>query len=105
VRKMLVVLTGLGAVVAAGVAVAQAPSPPSPPSPPAEMRTGEHRADEHGWRGMMHGMHRPPMSKAAHFMFRRGDQVMEIKCSDDEPMKACVDAAAVLMDKLAAAPK
>jgi len=62
-----------------------------------------------GW-GMRHGhaemMRRmgPPPSKAAHFRLRRGDALIDVKCADDEPMKACVDAASVLLDK-AAAPK
>ncbi len=58
-----------------------------------------------GW--MMHHMdwHRPPPSKAAHFRFKKGDALVDIKCADDEPMKACVDAGSALLDKLMAAPK
>ena len=107
-KKMLAVMTGLGALVVAGVAVAQAPTPPAPPpgpGPGAEMHMGEHGPGEHGGRGMMQGMHRHPTSKSAHFMFRRGDAVVAIKCADDEPTKACVDAAAIILDKLTASPK
>jgi len=43
--------------------------------------------------------------KAAHFSFRRGDSRVDIKCAADEPMKACVDAAMTLADKLAPAGK
>lgn len=50
----------------------------------------------HGW---MHHMHRPP-SKAAHFYFKRGDAVVDVKCADDESMNACVDATATLLAKL-----
>ena len=53
-----------------------------------------------GMMHMMHEMHRPP-SKAAHFRFRKGDAMVDIKCADDEPMKACVDAGSALLDKLA----
>jgi hypothetical protein len=59
-----------------------------------------------GW--MMHHMmeaHRPPPSKGAHFRFKKGDAMVDIKCADDEPMKACVDAGSALLDKLMAAPK
>jgi hypothetical protein len=57
-------------------------------------------------RRMMMAMHRPPPpSKAAHFRFRKGDAVVDIKCADDEPTKSCVDAGSALLDKLMAAPK
>jgi hypothetical protein len=49
---------------------------------------------EPGMRGMRH----PP--RAAVFMMSRGDTRMMIKCSDDEPTRACVDAASALIDKL-----
>lgn len=52
----------------------------------------------------MHGRMAPP-SKAAHFVLHRGDAVVDIKCAEDEPMKACVDAATVLLDKLATQPR
>ncbi len=111
------VATGVGVVLAAGVAVAQVPNAPPPDAPPpqapgtrgpmaemgGDMGPGEHR---HGWGGMMRGMrHGPPPSKAARFMIRRGDSVVAIKCADDEPMKACVDAGSALLDKLGAMPK
>jgi hypothetical protein len=49
---------------------------------------------------MEHHMHHPPPSKAAHFRFMRGNDVMDVKCADDEPMRACVDATVTLIDKL-----
>ena len=88
----------------AGVAVAQAPSPPPPPGPmsgPEGGPGGEMGPGGHHFGGMR-GMHRPPPSKAARFMFRKGDAVVAIKCADDEPTKACVDAGSALLDKLAA---
>lgn len=105
-KRLLIVGAGVGLLMAGGVAVAQAPNagppggPPAPAmgqdgGPPREM--GEmHRGM--GWGG--HMMHRPPPSKAARFMFRKGDSVVAIKCADDEPMKACVDAGSALLDKL-----
>ena len=75
---------------------------------------GEEHGDEHGHgmgpmgrMGMMMRMHMhppPPPSKAAHFRFRKGDAMVDVKCADDEPTKACVDAASVLLDKLAPNP-
>jgi hypothetical protein len=51
---------------------------------------------------MEHRMHHPPPpSKAAHFRFVHGNDMMDVKCADDEPMRACVDATVALMDKLA----
>ena len=64
--------------------------------PPREMG-GMHRGM--GWGGHMH---RPELGKGAGFMFRKGDAVVAIKCAESEPMKACVDAGAVLLDKLGA---
>jgi hypothetical protein len=111
---------GVGVMMAAGVAVAQVPPPAPPgglgtppPSPPGEMmrggpvpHEGPHEGPHGPWmmRHMME-MHRPPPSKAAHFRFRKGDAMVDIKCADDEPMKACVDAGSALLDKLAAQPK
>ena len=37
----------------------------------------------------------------AHFRFRKGDAVVDIKCAEDEPMKACVEAGTALLDKIA----
>ncbi len=104
-KQVLLLSAGLGVVLAAGVALAQAPGGDAPPPPHGEMGQGPHGEMGHmgpGMHGMMHGMHRPPPSKAARFMFRKGDAVVAIKCADDEPTKACVDAGSALLDKLAA---
>lgn len=47
-----------------------------------------------------HQMHRPPPSKAAHFRFVHGNDMVEVKCADDESTRACVDALVTLLDKL-----
>ncbi len=97
---------GLAVMLAAGVAVAQqAPAPDgAPPGGPMGGPMGGHgemRPHGHPWMGgMMRRM--PPPSKAAHFRFRKGDAMVDIKCADDEPTKACVDAGSALLDKLAA---
>ena len=85
----------LAMVAGVGAAVAQAPAPPPPEGPPA-------MEGPPGFMRHFGGRHmRPPPSKAARFMFRKGDSVVAIKCADDEPTKACVDAGSALLDKLA----
>jgi hypothetical protein len=34
----------------------------------------------------------PPPSKAAHFRIEQGDNAIDVKCADEEPMRACADA-------------
>ncbi len=128
-RQWMWVSAGVGLLMAAGVAVAQVPPTGAPPPPAADMQQppggpmGGRMGGMHGPMGGMHGpmdgmhrrmgwmmMHRmgwhhPAPSKAAHFRFKKGDAVVDIKCADDEPTKACVDAGSALLDKLMAAPK
>ena len=99
------------ALLAGGVAVAQTaggPPPageaaPFPGGPPDHGPMGGPDGMRHGPRGYMDRMMRmrPPPSKAAHFLFRKEGATVAIKCADDEPTKACVDAASALLDKLA----
>ena len=73
-----------------------APGGPPPPPPPPGPPMGEH--------GGYMGMHRPPMAmmqKSAGFRFKRDGAEIDIRCAADESTKACVDAASVLIDKLA----
>ena len=97
-RPYLIMLTAAGAL-AAGVAIAQpAPGPDGGP-PPAHEQMGERGpGGPGGWFRRM--MRRPPPTKAAFFNFRRGDAVVTIKCADDEPMKACTDAATTMLQAL-----
>ena len=114
--KALLAVAGVAGVMAAGVAVAQVPpGGPGAPPPPGEMQRGEMQRGGEEMHGEMHGrggwMHRmmehrmPPPSKAAQFRFRKGDAMVDIKCAEDEPTTACVDAGSALLDKLMAAPK
>jgi hypothetical protein len=105
-----------GSLLLATPAWAQMPPPPAPGSPPgasqAPARPDRPPApgdeDDHGMmRGrmgmmharMMHRMMRPP-SKAAHFAFRLGRGGFRVKCPDEEPVAACVDATLRLLDKV-----
>lgn len=108
------VATGM-ALAAGGVAVAQTASPPPPPpaegpmggppgGPPGDGMRGPGPGHGGGHHGRMHGRP-PPPSKAAYFHVRRGDARVDIKCAEDEPMKACVEAGSALLDKLAAQPR
>ncbi|OWV77119.1 hypothetical protein ATY76_03990 [Rhizobium sp. R339] len=119
-------LTGLALAALTGAAFAQessapppsgaAPPPPAadagspPPSPPGEdvMRDGPSRDrlafSPHGRRGDMgfyRGYHRGPSpSKAARFRIEDGDTRIDLKCAEDEPMKACADLLLQVMDRL-----
>jgi hypothetical protein len=42
----------------------------------------------------------PPPSKAAHFRVEQGDNGIDVKCADDEPMRACADITMQLLDRL-----
>ena len=59
---------------------------------------------DQGPRGMgPHPHPRHPMpSKAAHFRIKAPDLALDIKCPDEEPVKACVDAVSQLIDKAGA---
>jgi hypothetical protein len=42
----------------------------------------------------------PPPSKGAHFRIESGETKIDVKCADDEPMKACADIMMQLIDKM-----
>lgn len=105
------------------LAAAQPAPPPAPPAaPPAgqdnpapdPMRDrmhdgmhGEGRGGMMGHRmgmmgGMMGGGMRGP--RGAHFVFEREGGMIDLRCAENEPTRACVDAAAVLLDKLGSQP-
>ena len=108
-----ILISGLALVLAGG---AWAQTPPPPPGPPAGMKApppplpgGPEARDEGagdpppppgGPRG-----HRPPPSKAAHFHIEHGDDVIDVKCADDEPTKACSDFVLQLLDRVQAPAK
>ena len=88
-----------GAFILFGVAAAHAQG-----APPAELPQGGPEAGMmHGPMGGPMGMHRPMMmmQKSAGFRFKRDGAEIDIRCAAYEPTKACVDAASVLIDKLA----
>ncbi len=118
-------ISGVALAILAGGALAQAAPPPPPGGPPAMpgMKAppppppgGPDAMDDgpggppppppggpHGGPGP--GGHRPPPpSKAAHFRIEHGDTALDIKCAEDEPMKACADLTLQLIDKLEAMP-
>ena len=91
----------------ATLAAAQPAPPAPPPAPPApgaaqpgpgpdDMHHGMH--DHDGGHRMMMGMSRP---RGARFIFERQGALIDLRCADNEPTRACVDAASVLIDKLA----
>lgn len=94
-------LLGATALLFATAAVAQpAPPPPDaprggsmapPPPPPGGPRRGPDAPPPPP---------PPPPSKGAHFIVERGEARIDVKCADDEPMKACADITLQLLDKL-----
>ncbi|WP_027683945.1 hypothetical protein [Rhizobium leguminosarum] len=92
------------------------PPPPPPPSPSASDDDGPMMGGPdappgdrpnyrwHGRRGDMGFRgHRPPPlppSKAAHFRIEDGNTRIDLKCAEDEPMKACADLLLQVMDRL-----
>ena len=83
----------LGAIALSGTAIAQ----------PAPSEGGRGEGPPWGHRMMMRRMMEG--GKAARFHISRGESVIDVRCAADEPMKACVDAASALLDKLSPAAK
>lgn len=46
----------------------------------------------------------PPPGKGASFRLERGDARLDIKCADEEPMAACVEAVGKLLDRVGVPP-
>lgn len=76
----------------------EAGAPPSPP--PGGRRPGPEAGAPPPPGGSRRGPDAPPPPKGAHFRFERGDARINVKCADDEPMKACADITLQLLDKL-----
>lgn len=103
------VIAGAAFLIAAGSSFAQQPPPPpgpadagsradAPPPPPPPGAGGPREA---GWRDGPHGRRMPPPpSKAAHFRIEDGERKIDVKCADDEPMKACADIMMQIIDKM-----
>jgi hypothetical protein len=91
-------LLAAAAILVTGAAVAQPAPPPGGPrpgpeagGPPGGPRRGPDAPP-------------PPPAKAAHFRLERGETALDVKCADDEPMKACGDLSLQMLDRLAALP-
>jgi len=103
IMKILTMLDAAAIVLGtAGMAAAQ----PAPLAPPEMAPMGEGGPNGNpGMHGGPHEMHPGMMRmmrpfKGARFHFSRNDGVVDVKCAEDEPMRACVDAASALLDKL-----
>jgi hypothetical protein len=91
-----------------------APPPPPPPGAAApSVRPGTEAGDINGpppppppdGPGPRGQRPPPPPERAAHFRLQRGDALVDVKCADEEPMKACADLALQMVDRLQALPK
>lgn len=89
----------------APVPAVDAASPPPAPGSDAQPRdyaAPSSRGPEEGLGPHAHRPPLPPPSKAAHFRIEDGETKIDVKCADDEPMKACSDIVLSLMDRLEA---
>jgi hypothetical protein len=107
--KQSTVCFGVAAALLATAAFAQPPQPPSSgprpsapgaapspaPQPGSPTTTGQ--APQPPGSSRSEG---PPPSKAAHFRVEQGDNAIDVKCADEEPMRACADIAMQFLDRL-----
>jgi hypothetical protein len=113
VLKQSTVCFGVAAALLATAAFAQPPQPPSggprPPAPgavpsplpqPGGPTTTTGQALQPPAGGPRSEGPPPPPSKAAHFRVEQGDNGIDVKCADDEPMRACADITMQLLDRL-----
>ena len=109
--KQSTVCFGVAAALLATAAFAQPPQPPSggprPPAPGAAPSTPPQPGSPTTTTGQAPqppaGGQRtegPPPSKAAHFRIEQGDNAIDVKCADEEPMRACADIAMQFLDRL-----
>lgn len=92
-------LLSAAALLIAGAAVAQPAPPPNGPRPGPEAGAPPPGGPRRGPDAPP-----PPPAKAAHFRLERGETALDVKCADDEPMKACADLTLQMLDRLAALP-
>ncbi|CAA2158688.1 hypothetical protein MBRA_03948 [Methylobacterium brachiatum] len=110
-------LAGAAALLLGTAAIAQTPPPGgprpgpeagAPPPPPravpgaVPVRTGRPAAPGGPQRGPGPDgpPPPPPPPKGAHFRLERGDTRIDVKCADEDSMKACADITLQLVDKL-----
>jgi len=105
VLKQSTVCFGVGAALLATAAFAQPPQPPAPgaapstPPQPGSPTTTTGQAPQPP-AGGQRTEGPPPPSKAAHFRIEQGDNAIDVKCADEEPMRACADIAMQFLDRL-----
>ena len=108
--KQSTVCFGVGAALLATAAFGQPPQPPSSgprPSAPAAAPSPAPQPGSPATTGQAPqppGSPRsegpPPPSKGAHFRVEQGDNAIDVKCADEEPMRACADIAMQFLDRL-----
>lgn len=94
-------LAGTAALLLGTAAIAQTP-PPGGPRPGPEVGAPPPPPPGGPQRGPgPDGPPPPPPPKGAHFRLERGDARIDVKCADEDSMKACADITLQLLDKLA----
>lgn len=99
-RKYLLIGMGVALLAGAGAAFAQM-GPGGPHGRDGMDRDRMDRFDDGDGpdaMAMMHRMHHRH-SQGAAFRLKRGDMEIDVRCSPEEPMSACVNAASMLLDK------
>src|SRR5215213_3424644 len=96
---------------AVGLALLASPAlSQSSPRPDDRDSYADRRDRDRGWgreRDGWHGMsdnERGGSGRGARFMLRNGDAVVAVRCDGSEPMRACVDATLLLLDRVRSLP-
>jgi hypothetical protein len=111
VLKQSTVCFGVAAALLATAAFAQPPQPPSGgprPSSPGAAPSPQPQPGSPTTTGqapqLAAGIPRSegalPPSKAAHFRIEQGDNAIDVKCAEEESMRACADIAMQFLDRL-----
>ncbi len=99
-------VVGVSAVILfGGVAVAQPAPPPGGPRQPGPAGAEAPPPPPPGAGPRREAFPPPPPPKGAHFMLRQDDSIVDVKCAEDEPMKACADLALQMADRVFSPPK
>jgi len=109
-------ILAVAALLGSATLAAAQPSPPPAPPPAASDAPAQPQPSGDGMRERMHGgpgmmreaymrgMMQQNGPRAARFRFEKDGAMVGIQCANNETTRACVDAAGVLIDKLAPQP-
>jgi hypothetical protein len=106
-RILLASAAALALTVVTPIAFAQTDDAPGMAGPGVDDESGPPptEPDAHQGHGGMIGpppglRHGPPPPRAAHFRLDVGDERVDVKCADGEPMRACADIVLQILDRI-----